>query len=67
MEKAQVIEFVRDWNNGVTVEDLASKFNIAPATVRQKATFFRKKGIKVATRGRARLTESDVEEINSYL
>ena len=65
----KVIEFVRDWNNGMAVSEMASKYAIKPATVRSRVASYRKQGIVIPPR-RAQsvaLSAADVKAINKEL
>ena len=67
-EVKMAIEFARDWNNGVSVADMASKYSIKPATVRNRVASFRKKGVNLVPRSRGfSLGEDDVKKINAAI
>ena len=63
-----VIEFVRDWNAGMSIDDMAKKYSIKPVTVRSRISAFRKKGINIQSR-RAGLVflKKDIDAINKAL
>lgn len=64
------INFCKDWNAGMSVKDLATKYNIEPAQVRGRVNAWRKKGVKLAERRGAsysKLTEKEIEKINANL
>lgn len=68
-EVKKIIEFSRDWNNGMSVEDMASKYAIKPMSVRSRVASLRKQGVKLASRKRGigKLEEKEVVEINKAL
>ena len=62
-----VITFVNDWNQDMSVKDLAAKHKLSPSIVRSRVTALRKKGVNIKSRSRVgivSLSESEVEKIN---
>lgn len=67
-EVKKLIEFSRDWNSGMSVADMASKYGVKPVTIRSRVSALRKKGVNVVKRSSGlQLTEKDVESINKSL
>lgn len=66
-----IVKFVKDWNSGMTVPDLAKKYKLSEASVRSTATSLRRKGVNVENRKKkgivASLSEKDVAEINKQI
>lgn len=64
------INFCRDWNDGMSVVDLSSKYNISKAQVRGRVNAWRKKGVALVERRGAtysNLTEKEVAVLNKEL
>ena len=68
-ELKKVIEFSRDWNDGMSVDEMASKYAIKVSTVRSRVNAFRKQGINLSKRSGARFAfgDKDVAEVNKAL
>ena len=64
----KLIEFSRDWNTGMSVKEMASKYGVKEASIRSRVSSLRKKGVKLASRkGGLALTEQEVAKINAAL
>ena len=60
------ISFSKDWNNGVSVKDMAVKYGCEEATIRNWVAMLRKKGVKLVSRQRGGY-DIDVKAINRSL
>ena len=64
------VSFAQDYNNGMSVKDMAEKYDMSVSVVRSRVHALRKKGVNLKSRKRTgivSLTEAEVENINSML
>ena len=60
------IEFAKDWNAGKTAQELAEKYGVGKATVRNWVAHLRKKGVNLTKRVKGGYP-IDVKKINAAL
>mgnify|MGYP000550839026 CR=1 FL=1 len=70
MDKKEIVAFCKDWNDGMSVKDMANKYNLSNSVVRSRITALRKNGVRLELRQRKgvlTLSKADVASINRSL
>lgn len=56
-------EFVRQWQSGMPIKEMAEHLGVAETTIAAKAMRMRKKGIPLKERSRARMSQALIDEL----
>ena len=63
---ASWVQFAKDWNSGMSAADMAKKYAVGQATIRNWVATLRKKGVNLKKRVKGGYP-IDVEKINAAL